>query len=156
VEIDQCGATAGMAHAVHQLAEAGARFGDEVVASVPEIVEVDTCHLGRGDRGDPDPVAEDGVAEQLSFRTGEQQAVLPGQSMFGEVVLDDGNHRCGDDDDAPTGRGFRRCEERRLAIDFSELPGDAHGRRAVSTSRRRSATSSPQRSPQKQATRTKA
>jgi hypothetical protein len=76
VQVDQRGAAAGVAHAVHQLAEAGTRLGDQVVAGVPEIVEVDCLEIGRGDRGNPDPVAERAVPEQLALRA-EDQAVRP-------------------------------------------------------------------------------
>ena len=41
VEVDQGGAFAVVAHAVHQLAEAGARVGRQGVSGVPQVVEVD-------------------------------------------------------------------------------------------------------------------
>src|SRR5262245_17816484 len=71
VQIDECGPAAGVAHAFHQLAKVGSRLGGQVIACVPQIVEVDSLEIGGGDRGNPDPVPEDGVAERLSFRTGE-------------------------------------------------------------------------------------
>jgi DNA (cytosine-5)-methyltransferase 1 len=58
VQVDKCGPAAGVTHALHQLAKTGARLGDEVVAGVPEIVEVHAREAGCGDGRDPISVAE--------------------------------------------------------------------------------------------------
>ena len=90
MQVDQRGPAAGVAHALHQLPEVGAGLGDQVVAGMPEVVEVDPIEVGSGDRRNPDPVAERGVTEQLAFRAGEEQTVRPGQSVLGQMA-DDGS-----------------------------------------------------------------
>ena len=157
MQVDQRGPAAGVTHALHQLAEVGARLGDQVVAGVPEVVEVDALEVGSSDRRDPDPVPESGVTEQFAFRAGEEQAVRPGQSVLGQVVLTMAGS---------IGAGMMTTR-RPAAVLGGEKSGawpltsvSCRVMRTVavlvSMSRRRSATSSPQRRPQKQASRTKA
>jgi hypothetical protein len=82
-----------MTHAVHQLAERGAGFGDKVVPGMTQVVEVHVGEAGRGDSGEPDPVAEGAVAEQLSLRAREEQAIRAGLGVSFQVVLEAGQNR---------------------------------------------------------------
>jgi hypothetical protein len=42
MKVEKRGPATGVTHGFHQLTEAGAGLGDEVIASVPQIVEVDS------------------------------------------------------------------------------------------------------------------
>jgi hypothetical protein len=53
VLVDQRGAGAAVAHAVHQLAQARARIGGEGVPGMTQVVEADTGQASLGDGGQP-------------------------------------------------------------------------------------------------------
>jgi hypothetical protein len=72
MQVNLRGAAAGVAQAFHQLAQSRSRLGDEVVPGVPQVVKVHSGETGRGDGGNPGPVPEGAVAEQLALGTGEQ------------------------------------------------------------------------------------
>jgi hypothetical protein len=68
VQIDERGAAAGVTHALHQLAEVSAGLGEEVVAGVAEVVEVDAGEAGGGERLRPGTTPEVAVPEQFAAR----------------------------------------------------------------------------------------
>jgi hypothetical protein len=103
VQVDQRSPAAGVPHAVHQLAECGASFGDEVVPDMPQVVKVHVREASDGDGGDPDAVTKGAVAQQLSLRAGEEQSVRTGQRVRFQVFFDGGQDRRWDDDDAAAG-----------------------------------------------------
>jgi hypothetical protein len=61
VQIDQRSASAGMAHACHQLAQARAGCRGQDVAGVAQVVEMDIRQPRFGERGQPDAAAEGGA-----------------------------------------------------------------------------------------------
>jgi hypothetical protein len=55
VQVDQRGPAAGVAHALHQLAQVRLGVRDQPVPGVPQIVKVNVGQAGNGDRGQPRP-----------------------------------------------------------------------------------------------------
>ena len=117
VRIDERCAAAGVAHAFHQLAEVGSGRGDKEVARMPEVMEVDSMEAGRGSLGNPGPATEGAAPEQVTVRTGEEEAIRPGQDMRCMVGMDRDQTRLrspiGERGGAPWPRGQWRVLMRR-------------------------------------------
>jgi hypothetical protein len=73
-------------HAVHQLPKVGACRGGELVAGMPQIMEVDTSKARCGEGGQPVATPEVGVAKGASSRTGEYERVVLAVSESGEML----------------------------------------------------------------------
>ena len=111
-----------VAHAVHQLAGAGAGCGSEGVAGVPEVVEAQALDPDGAARCPPldRPV---GPAQRRTFGAREDQRVGLRADVGGEVSLELRDQRRRNRDRAPAGVGLRRAEEQR-ARDLDERFGD--------------------------------
>jgi hypothetical protein len=58
VQVAQRGPAAGVAHALHQLAQVRLGVRDQPVPGVPQIVKVNVGQAGNGDRGQPRPAPD--------------------------------------------------------------------------------------------------
>lgn len=87
VLIDQRSARGAMTHPAHQFPKAGARSGRDVVAAVPQVMDMNARQPGRF-CGLPLGVAEVGPPDLAALRADEDQAVMTGRSELAEVCLD--------------------------------------------------------------------
>ena len=90
-----------MAHPGHEFAGIRARIGTELIAGMPQIVEVNARQTGCFESGQPDAVAEVGVCQRRTARAGEDE-----QCVLGKCVKVLAQVRCdqvGEGDDAASG-----------------------------------------------------
>ena len=156
VQIDQRGPAAGMAHAFHQLTEAGVGLGHQVIARVAQVVKVDAGQAGGGECRRPRGAPEVAMPEQLSARRSEQQRIGGRASVVVEMLLNLSDDAARQDDAALAGGGFGRSEERRLAASLGELAADADGCRCGVDVAAAERDELAQRRPPKQASRIRA
>src|SRR5690242_7197142 len=108
VKVDQRGAFGVLPHPSHELPEVSARIGGELIAGVPQVVEVNVFKTYSGQRGKPDTPPEVRMRKRRSCRAAEHERgrkrnppqVLP------QVKIDQLRER----DDAGTGLGLGRAE----------------------------------------------
>ncbi len=55
MQVDQRGTAAGVAHALHQLAQVRIGVSDQKIPGVTQVMEVDAEQAGSGERGRPCP-----------------------------------------------------------------------------------------------------
>jgi len=110
VLVDQRGADAAVAHAVHQLAQARARVGVEGVPGMTQVVEVDAGQASPGDGGQPGAAVEVAMPQRRAHRAGEDERLVvvgvEALEMVGQLSLDD----VGEWHGAPSCSGLRRPE----------------------------------------------
>jgi hypothetical protein len=100
-----------MAHAFHQLAEAGSGLGHQVIAGVPQVVEVDAVHAGRRHCRYPGRAPEVAVPEQLAAWRGEQQRIGVRAGVVVEMLLNLSDDAAGQDDAPFAGGGLRGAKK---------------------------------------------
>ena len=127
VQVDEGGAAGGVAHAFHQLTRVGARFGDELVPGMAQVVEVD---VGR-------PVAASAGSQirrrKLACRSGmpcglvNTSASASGRVKVSRCELTSATIRAGIETVRLPASDLGGAEERRTSGHLAELPGDADG-----------------------------
>ncbi len=78
VQVDQCGAGAGVAHPGHEFAQVGSGVDGQVVPGMPEIVEVHAGEPGGLECGKPDAAADVPVPQRLAAAALKTRPSSPG------------------------------------------------------------------------------
>jgi hypothetical protein len=81
-----------VAHPVHQLAQRGSSIGRQLVAGVPQIVEMDHGQLGGSQSGEPDTLPKV-PPQRHAFRAREHQGFIVGLDQPGHVLPDNRHDR---------------------------------------------------------------
>jgi hypothetical protein len=101
VQVDQGRTRAVVAHPFHEFPGVRALVGDELIASVPQVVEVDAGQAGRGEGGQPDTATEVGVCQGRAGRAGEDEWCALGECP--KVVAQVGCDQVSEGDGTATG-----------------------------------------------------
>src|SRR5215470_12654895 len=113
-----------MAHPVHKLAERRSGASGELVAGVPEIVEVNSRQAGGPKRWVPEAVAKVDVPQGLACRTGEEQTVVARFGRPPKVQLQRSNDDLGNNDDAVASSRLGRTDHLSTAAQRGDLPSN--------------------------------
>jgi hypothetical protein len=85
-----------MAHPIHQLPQIGTLSGGQIVAGMPEIMEVHTGQTGPLAGCQPDAATEVAMTQRLITWAGEDERVRSGRAEVGQVthkiILYDSRH----------------------------------------------------------------
>jgi hypothetical protein len=125
VQVRQCGAGRGVAHALHQLAQPGARACRQHVPGMTQIMKVDQRQLSRPERREPDPLPEVGVPQRRTLRAREDQPVSIYAACAPDVLPDDRHDHCRYDDHALASIGLGWRETEPTATQLDQLPRNA-------------------------------
>src|SRR6516164_6260035 len=105
--------------------EAGVR--GELVARVPQIVEMNTRQARGPKRRVPDAVAEVVIPQGLAFGAGEQQLILARLGEPAQVQLQRRGDELGNNVGAAASRRFGRADYLFAAAQCGHLPGHPYG-----------------------------
>src|SRR5690242_638997 len=102
MQVDQCCASAAMAHALHQFPQVGTGLGGQVIAGVAQVVKMHTGQLNGLSCLDPYAAAEVPSAQRHAGKASEDEGIIIGRSAAGKVPSQVGDQSRGEDNDAAT------------------------------------------------------